>query len=738
MSANTSLHFRIDSEKPGFSNNQTNATSNAPYNSSAVQINLTITDNIGLSAYRLSHNDTSNGAWANESVNLTSGISAGAIINYTIRNFPAAGGTLGWRVWANDTAGNANESGIYTLVVQSSTVSDTTPPSIAFVSPTPANGTAVSQTYAVINVTIDEATLSEVKYIWNGTNYTLYNDSLLLMMNFENRSALGENSTYVVDVSRFGNNGTCSGTNCPIWNYSNKYGGAYKYDGSDDYIDLGTGNIIPTGTNPNSISLWMYYDDTSITGTVESIFFLKQDTQYALYMFDSGGTDHIDLAFRGYGVTHTVPSTVLQNWVHIVAVYLGGDKATSSNYRLYFNGVLLSNSARTTGGAATYNNIGSQQGSSSFNGYIDEFRIWNRSLSASEVNQLYMSNLQKFNSTHWELYVNQSKNATTGLENGTYTYRAFAFDTSNNWNNTEQRTLTIDATAPSFSNNQTNASSATQNSNVTFNITITDNIGLSYFIFSWNGTGVWDNATNGTLSGAAQNVTVNKTPTVPTNNIVAYRWYANDSAGNLNSSILYSFQIVSGNTAPAVTTPTFNNTVPKTNDDLRTNTTYSDDNGDAGTLTFAWKINNTVIYTENYTAVASGTILFSNFSSRFFAYSDRINVTVNATDGTDGSGTANSTNITVLNTVPNVTTPTLNNTSPYANEPLSTNTTYTDLDGMPGTVNFTWYVNNIPVFNQTEASIANNTVVYSNLSSGYFTNGNTVNLSVVSFDGISA
>lgn len=36
--------------------------------------------------------------------------------------------------------------------------------------------------------------LNEVKWNWNGTNYTLMNNSLVLFMNFDNVSSLEENS----------------------------------------------------------------------------------------------------------------------------------------------------------------------------------------------------------------------------------------------------------------------------------------------------------------------------------------------------------------------------------------------------------------------------------------------------------------------------------------------------------------------------------------------------------------
>jgi hypothetical protein len=58
-------------------------------------------------------------------------------------------------------------------------------------------------------------------------------------------------------------------------------------------------------------------------------------------------------------------------------------------------------------------------------------------------------NLRKFNSTQWYLYVNQSLNSTTGLENGNYTYFASAKDNDTNENVTETRSVTIsDNVAP--------------------------------------------------------------------------------------------------------------------------------------------------------------------------------------------------------------------------------------------------------------------------------------------------
>jgi hypothetical protein len=148
------------------------------------------------------------------------------------------------------------EIGVSDLKIQSTTA-------IEFVDPTPADGTNTSNLSIEINVSITESNLGEVIFNWNGTNYTLYNDSLVLMMNFNNVSAIGDNSTTTVDISKYTNNGTLgngtTGTE-PTWNSScnvfNNSGGCYEFDG-DDCINLG--NDGSTRLNESlTISAWIY------------------------------------------------------------------------------------------------------------------------------------------------------------------------------------------------------------------------------------------------------------------------------------------------------------------------------------------------------------------------------------------------------------------------------------------------------------------------------------------------
>lgn len=136
-------------------------------------------------------------------------------------------------------------------------------PQIEFVDPTPSDGTKTTNTTIEINVSITESDLGEMKFNWNGTNYTFYDDSLVLMMNFDNVSALGEsynnsNGSVIVDVSNYSNNGTLYVGDDYSGNYTTgRYGGAFEFDGIDDYVVIdGTSDFNFSGKNL-TFSFWV-------------------------------------------------------------------------------------------------------------------------------------------------------------------------------------------------------------------------------------------------------------------------------------------------------------------------------------------------------------------------------------------------------------------------------------------------------------------------------------------------
>jgi len=110
---------------------------------------------------------------------------------------------------------------------------------------------------------------------------------------------------------------------------------------------------------------------------------------------------------------------------------------------------VLDDTGTTSGNVTSISNLTigryALSGAEYFTGFIDEVRIWNRSLNEEEIEQMYYSNLRKFNSSAWEFYSNQSN-----LLAGNYTYYGFVEDNSSNSNQTETRYLEVFNTAPNI------------------------------------------------------------------------------------------------------------------------------------------------------------------------------------------------------------------------------------------------------------------------------------------------
>ena len=248
-----------------------------------------------------------------------------------------------------------------------------------------------------INISITNASdLSEFKWNWNGTNYSFYNDSLVLMMNFNNVSAIGENNTLAIDVSKYANNGTAyinnsdGSTRGP--NATGKYGRAFDFDGVDDYIEA------PRSTNLEfqneqalTIEAWIYIRSlNNMPGIVSKREGATDNSDYQLligeppFWINAPSTPKLSFSFHDGAwqtnqVGNTNLSTRLNEWLHVVMIY------DHDNLTAYINGVKDGNLSISTNGIKNYSSatlkIGVHPyGPQYFDGIIDEMRIWNRSL----------------------------------------------------------------------------------------------------------------------------------------------------------------------------------------------------------------------------------------------------------------------------------------------------------------------------------------------------------------------
>jgi hypothetical protein len=608
ISSATHLYLRaiIDKDKtpPTFSGVSHNST----IAGHATRFSILFNDTFALNstgAYIFSTNNS--GSWVNDSRVFFTTTPSWANVTKTLT--ASSGASVGYRWYANDTAGNWNVTPIYSFVTTGG-VSDSVAPTLNFVSPTPANSATTSNSSIRVNTSIVEQNLKELKWNWNGTNTTLYNDSLVLFMNFDNRSALGENNTRVVDLSRGENNGTCSGTACPTV-VSGKYDNARSFDGTNDYVSFSS--LSPRGDA--TASFWIRRVGTG--------------NQVMLYMFDGSFTDYLIIGYystsdvllatarnaTGWpGSRYSSASAIPQNeWTHIAVVKKEGVIQT-----IYINGINDTNSASLNWGASGSSNwIGGRNSAtpSYLNGSIDDLMIFNRTLTSSEVQQLYMSNLYKFNSSQWYLYVNQSKNATAGLDDGAYTYYTWAKDIGDNVGVSETRTVTIgagDTTSPTYSNVGINSTIAGESA--LFSALWNDETALhpnGVYIFSTNNSGSWVNDTAVSFSATPSWANVTKTLTGSAGASVGYRWYANDSAGNWNVTPISTLSTTS---APDIISPTLNfvsptpaNSATTSNSSIIINTSIVEEN----LKEVKWNWNGT-----NYTLFNDSLVFMMNFDNR--------------------------------------------------------------------------------------------------------------------------
>ncbi|MBW8041597.1 MAG: LamG domain-containing protein [Planctomycetes bacterium] len=325
---------------------------------------------------------------------------------------------------------------------------------ILFVEPTPADGTEVPDTSVEIQALITVADLREVKFDWKVTTYTLYDDSLVLMFNFDNIAALGEDYTaggLVKDISGAGNDGYLySSPGVPQWIPNGKYGGAFDFTGNG--INSGQSILVyhSDSLNPSSgdfaIVVWIFTRDDYDGDVLRKGSTNTAGTWYKLEHAPSSDNNRLSLNFNTDGTDATVNSTKAYNdnqW-HFVVAQRRGNRA-----ELWIDGA-KDGSKSISGNISNTANlaVGSKdtQNDDFINSALDEVRIYMRSFGADEITELYYSNLSRYDIDKWDLYVNQSN-----LTNGTYTYQASALQ-GRKIRSTEQRYITVVRQCPYLGN----------------------------------------------------------------------------------------------------------------------------------------------------------------------------------------------------------------------------------------------------------------------------------------------
>ena len=210
-------------------------------------------------------------------------------------------------------------------------------------------------------------------------------DGLVLNLDAGVNKSYPRNGTTWYDLS---NNGNGTLTNGPTFSRNN--GGVITFDGTDDNVTLGTGGSLGLDSY-HSVEFWVYpFTDSGDQGLLRNKGSGGNTNNYMHYLF-RGANIHMGWYQNDLKAFNQM---VPNNWYHIVFLLDSAD----DKRRIYKNSSLVAtdSSARTTTPNVTNTTTYLGYYGPYFNGLMATCRIYNRSLTATEVLQNYNSMKARF------------------------------------------------------------------------------------------------------------------------------------------------------------------------------------------------------------------------------------------------------------------------------------------------------------------------------------------------------
>lgn len=171
---------------------------------------------------------------------------------------------------------------------------------------------------------------------------------------------------------------------------------SFRFDGANDFVSVPDNNAWTFGSNPFSISLWANFDliKTGSIGALPNVF-IAHDTGGGtqskwVFLYDGNGNlgFHINGPVSGRA-DFAAPTTffpTVNEWTHFAITRSG------STYTFYADGLSLGTETNSLviENANALLTIGEAEGLGLFDGRLDEIRIYDEALSASQISQLSM------------------------------------------------------------------------------------------------------------------------------------------------------------------------------------------------------------------------------------------------------------------------------------------------------------------------------------------------------------
>ena len=451
----------------------------------------------------------------------------------------------------NSSAVNIN--GVMNFTETRTIILDSDAPLVSFISPTPDNESIRSS--FEINVSLTEEKIKNLLYEWNNTNYTIFSNNLILMMNLDNISDFNETETMAADISNNQNNGTIVGAS---WDNAGKFGSALSFNGLDNYLNLSENSADFGGFLEGAISMWFKTNSSSVQ-TLFSLSDNTEDSNYAVLYLGPSSEDYEDESIMFQTNLNEANSLTMVTregnyaymdgeWHHLLLVIDGVDN------KFYIDGEeKLSYFSSGSASTASFTNIGSTPNSlligqrdikfggsnylgNFFNGSIDEIRIWNSTFSSDEAAFFYNSNLKKYSSEDWILESEQKDLASGQV----YSYEVFAEDLVGNTNSSE-RFFIIGNSAPRFIsiNNSPNLEDELDpNEEITIQVNISEiDLNLASVVLQYkNSSSDWTNLSMNNLTEFSSYTLFEAKFTPDVEDIWTYRIFAEDTEQGINMS----------------------------------------------------------------------------------------------------------------------------------------------------------------------------------------------------------
>lgn len=419
----------------------------------------------------------------------------------------------------------------------------------------PLNNNDGKASYRELNISVSDPESDVMNVSVYGDNTTSASSLLAFFQNVANSTLIYNWSSPVInaqdvglisfwrldknisDFTSYGNNGSLVG-NAFVNNTGGYLAGAGQFDGNGDYISIAVADGSSLDFYRNmTVSAWVKFNSVSTRQDIISRWYWSTAD---VWLISLGASTVQKLAFWTSGGTSSGNSRTISanQWYHVVGSFNG------THNLIYVNGVLDSSATSTGPTDETVEMfIGASQSSPYFyfNGTIDEVATWNRSLSASEILDLYR------------------------LGNATYYWKADANDGTTTTTSTTNKFLVgADTTKPSVTDVRPIVANSFNTSQIIeISANATDDFALDK---------VWANLTMPNASTQIINLNsatgdkLNNSYTIPSlagqYNIT---FFANDTSNNINNSITTAFNATTagGNnppTAPILTNPTNGNT----------------------------------------------------------------------------------------------------------------------------------------------------------------------------------